>query len=559
MPPLLMRGVALGVALALSSVPAMAAPALGGGGVSPSTWSAAPGLTVQWTQSGIEESGATAVLVQMNEADDGTGSGAWTTVWSENGPASGSRTAVLSTERRDGKRALRVVVRAGTQTLASMALGPALIDHAPPVLTRPGALHGPTQTVLSWAEEDLHAGLDPVAGHHLEANTGPNGGAEGAWVPLPFAPSGEGAQQATVPAAALSPGAHLVRARAIDRAGNEASLVLGTAYNDSTPPTVTGVRVVESPTARSQTVEIAYGVSDSLPGSGFAAGVPSALTTESGSTTLWEGAQGLAGGEQRIRAYLPGPRTYRLVVRVADRAGNTGVSAPVTVTSPAPARADVARPSLRLRLALVGGPVRREGARRVAVARIVHGQRVTIRGTLTSGAGRPVRREEVEVRDASGRMVGRALTDGAGRFRLTVAPHTGGDLRVGIPLGGGRLALPVASTTVRVRVRPRVSLAVSSRTAVAGASPVVFTGRVVPGPGTLRGTPRKRVVLEWQDPLRREWRPVLNGYANADGRYRFSWRFGVPGFGVPMRVSVPPELGWPFEPALSRAVTVVVR
>ena len=140
-----------------------------------------------------------------------------------------------------------------------------------------------------------------------------------------------------------------------------------------------------------------------------------------------------------------------------------------------------------------------------------------------------------------------------------MAPHTGGDLRVGIPLGGGRLALPVALTTVRIRVRPRVSLAVSSRVAVAGAGPVVFTGRVVPGPGTLRGTPRKRVVLEWQDPLRREWRPVLNGYAVADGRYRFSWRFGVPGFGIPMRVSVPAELGWPFEPALSRVVTVVVR
>ena len=104
-----------------------------------------------------------------------------------------------------------------------------------------------------------------------------------------------------------------------------------------------------------------------------------------------------------------------------------------------------------------------------------------------------------------------------------------------------------------------MSLNVSTRNAVAGGSPVVFSGRVAPGPGTLKGTARKRVVLEWMDPLRREWRPVVNRYADAAGRYRFSWRFGVPGFSIPMRVSVPSELGWPFEPALSRVVTVVVR
>jgi hypothetical protein len=360
----------------------------------------------------------------------------------------------------------------------------------------------------------------------------------------------------------------------VDRAGNEASLVLGPAYNDSTPPIVSDVRVVESPTPSSRTVEIGYRVNDPQPGSGLAMGVPTALTTHLGTAPLWEGLQNVAA-EQRIRAYLPGPRTYRLVVRVADRAGNVGVSAPVTVTSPAtgpdaaarnpgpegdgsPARRAAPRQGMRLRLMLVGGAGRQLGGRLVTMARIAYGETVTLRGSLTTPSGRPLRRAQVEVRDPSGRALGRARTGVGGWFRIAVVPETGGDLRVGVPLGDGRLALPVTSATARVVVRPRVSLRVSTREAVAGGSPVVFVGRVMPAPQSLRGAPRKRVVLEWRDPLRREWRPVLNGYTRANGRYRFAWRFGVAGLAIPMRVSVPPELGWPFEPALSHVVTLVV-
>jgi Bacterial Ig domain len=563
----------VGVATALSAASAVAAPSLSGGSVSPGTWSSAPTMAVQWTQSGMEGDGPTLVQVQMNTSDDGTATGTWQGVWGEAGTTSGPRLATISTDMWDGKRAMRVVVIAGSQVVAALALNPALIDRTPPVLSRPGALYSPTQNVFSWAEEDLHAGLDPAAGYTLEVNTSPNQTYDGAWVAMPFMPSGEGAQTATIPAPVISPGAHAVRVRVADKAGNEATQHLGIAYNDTTPPSVTSVRVADAPTAASQSVELTYLFSDGS-GSGFEPAAPTALTTESGATVLWEGFHHMPGGDNRIRAHLPGPKTYRLVMRMTDRVGNVGVSAPITVVAPArgvagpntplsagpdgagsPALLDVPRPALRMNLSLVGARVR--GG--VAVARIVHGQSVTVRGTLTTASGRAERREEIEVRDPSGRMLGRATTDGSGRFRVTVAPHTGGDLRVGIPLGGGRLALPTSSATVRIVVRPKVTLSASTRDAVAGASPVVFTGRVSPGPGTLKGTPRKRVVLEWLDPLRREWRPVLNGYAGADGRYRFSWRFGVPGFSIPMRVSVPAELGWPFAPVVSRVVTVVVR
>lgn len=565
----MLRGATLVAACGVVFVagPAAAAPVLAGGTVSPVGWWAGTTLGVSWTQSEMEGSGATSVAVEMNQAGDGTATGGWETVWSENGSTSGPRAAVIPTQSREGKRAVRVVVRAGSQVVAAMALGPAHIDHTPPVLSRPGAIYSPAKNVFSWAEEDVHSGLDAAVGHSVEVNSNAHGSGGGLWVPATFVPSGQGAQSVTVPANTLSPGTHLVRARAVDRAGNETRFPVGVAFNDQTPPTVSNVRVVDAPTGPNQSVEVEYGFADAAPGSGFESAVPTSLATESGAT-LWEGAQS-AGGSARIRAHLPGPRTYRLVVRVTDRAGNTGVSAPITVVSPArgvpgaigpdgagsPSLRDVANPDLRLRLALVGAR-RRGGA---WVTRIVYGQSVTLRGALTNAAGRAARREELEVRDPSGRMLGRVDTDGAGRFQVTVAPHTGGDLRVGVPLGGGRLAIPVTAVPARILVRPRVSLNASTTAAVAGGSPLVFTGRVAPGPGTLKGTARKRVVLEWLDPLRREWRPVLNGYADARGRYRFSWRFGVPGFSIPMRVNVPPELGWPFEPALSRVVTVVVR
>jgi hypothetical protein len=67
------------------------------------------------------------------------------------------------------------------------------------------------------------------------------------------------------------------------------------------------------------------------------------------------------------------------------------------------------------------------------------------------------------------------------------------------------------------------------------------------------------VVLEWRDPLRHVWRPVVNGRVARDGRFTFTWRFGVKNLTVPMRVRVPIERGWPLEPGLTAAIPIKVR
>ena len=87
---------------------------------------------------------------------------------------------------------------------------------------------------------------------------------------------------------------------------------------------------------------------------------------------------------------------------------------------------------------------------------------------------------------------------------------------------------------------------------------MLFSGRLSPSPGELGLGSRKSVVLEWLDPLRRTWRPVVNARLRRDGTYAIPWTFNVRGLTIPMRVSVPQDVGWPLLPARSGVVRVRV-
>jgi hypothetical protein len=100
-----------------------------------------------------------------------------------------------------------------------------------------------------------------------------------------------------------------------------------------------------------------------------------------------------------------------------------------------------------------------------------------------------------------------------------------------------------------------VSIAASRTLARAGGQ-VVFAGRVTPAPRTLRISAAKGVVLEWRDPVRRAWRPVVNARLRPDGTFTIPWTFGVAGLTIPFRAVVPSEVGWPLLGARSRVVTV---
>ena len=100
-----------------------------------------------------------------------------------------------------------------------------------------------------------------------------------------------------------------------------------------------------------------------------------------------------------------------------------------------------------------------------------------------------------------------------------------------------------------------MSLSASTTVATSGTE-VLFTGRLRPAPGDIGLGSRKGIVLQWLDPVRKSWRPVVNARIRRDGTFSVSWRFGIRGLTIPMRVIVPEEVGWPLLPARSRVIRV---
>jgi hypothetical protein len=130
-------------------------------------------------------------------------------------------------------------------------------------------------------------------------------------------------------------------------------------------------------------------------------------------------------------------------------------------------------------------------------------------------------------------------------------------LRVGVP--AGRELLPArADRDVQLQVRARVVMR-RMRASVRTGDTVVFSGRVHPAPGRLGMAGRKGVVLEWRDPLRGVWRPVVNARVRPNGSFSVPWRFALRGVTVPVRARVPAEIGWPLLPAVSQRMVVVPR
>jgi hypothetical protein len=117
-------------------------------------------------------------------------------------------------------------------------------------------------------------------------------------------------------------------------------------------------------------------------------------------------------------------------------------------------------------------------------------------------------------------------------------PRTGADGRFSVRLGGGvssrtlRLSYrshlddspPVASSTLTLRVRAGIALAVAPRTASVGRS-IFFRGRLLGGPIPHGG---KQVVLEARSPGS-PWIEFDVVRANARGRFRASYQFKFPG------------------------------
>ncbi len=186
-----------------------------------------------------------------------------------------------------------------------------------------------------WIQSDDRAGTDPNQPLVVEVNAAATGGADGAWVPFAEQPSpGDGRKLARTSLAGLPDGTHLVRARSRDRAGNAAELALGLVRSDGTAPTVTA-SVVGTPSPTTRIAELSYAADDGT-GVGLAGGRPRVALAGRGDDA--DLAVPGESGPGRVLVKLPATGSFTVTVRVRDRVGNRGESAPVTIRVPGTAR-----------------------------------------------------------------------------------------------------------------------------------------------------------------------------------------------------------------------------
>lgn len=518
----------------------------------------APGaIAVGWRVSD-NLSGAAASHVEVNTAPDGSSSGAWETIARAEGPGPhGASVAQIGVA--DGVHAWRVVA-ADAAGNAGVTAAPQrmVVDTTPPKLE----LHSVSANWVTRAELDLTA-TDNLQGPlglgttEIDVNAAADGGEGGEWLRRSAAMAAPGRRLAAVDLAGVADGRHQLRV--LVRNGGPFGSALVTERRavirvDRTSPEISRVAFA----AGGGPMAVSWLADDA------AAGVAS-VTVQWRDGATWRtlasrtASDGAGSMEVDVSSVPAGVRALRLVV--ADGAGNSAVRMGSARLLGGGAGSSASDPFARLRdarltVALAGARVQRRGVRRVLVRRIGVGTALAITGRLQDRAGRGIVGAEVRAHGHRGALVGRALSDQGGDFLLVARPLAGGTLRVGVP-AGGRLLPARASADIRVEVRPRVSLAASTTMAWPGTQ-VLFSGRLHPAPVLIGLSARKGVVLEWRDPVRRAWRPVVNARIRRDGTFAIPWSFNLRGLRIPMRATVPAEVGWPLLPVRSRVITMAV-
>ena len=319
-------------------VAAQATPAVKGGGVFPGYWSPLDAASAAWVQEGMD-GGQVSVRVQVEVAP-----GTWDTRYIDPGPLrNGGRAAdAIPVGDLEGRHLVRVVVDGAEGS--PLVLGELKLDRTPPAasdVTLTSNADGLGTAVASWVQNDGDgSGTDPGQPTVVEVNASAAGDGSGAWLPFDFgAPPGDGPRSARTTTVGLTEGPHLVRVRSVDIVGNSGGRVLGVIHADRRPPVV-AARVARAPAAGERSVTVAYSVEDPSPGSGIAEDARALVTGPAGGAPLGDGPAG--PGEQTAVARMPGTGTFSLVVRVADRSGLVGRSAPLLVTIPAAAPAEPA-------------------------------------------------------------------------------------------------------------------------------------------------------------------------------------------------------------------------
>ncbi len=190
-----------------------------------------------------------------------------------------------------------------------------------------------------------------------------------------------------------------------------------------------------------------------------------------------------------------------------------------------------------------------------------YGAAHTVQGRLTAPGGAPIAGAQLEVQELP-------AYQGAPP-RTLAAPHTGAQGRWSLQLprsvSSAQLRfvyrshldapLPAATRTLTLSVRAGLQLAIAPRVAAVRGE-IRFAGRVLGGPVPAGG---KQLVLEALAPGAR-WQVFHVIRAAAGGRFRFAYRFRLPGpIGYRFRVRCEAEADYPFAAGSSNVVRVFER
>ena len=526
--------------------------------------------TIAWSAADATSGLATATA-EVNAAADGSTGGAWVGSGTATRTSAGQRiTRVAGTGMADGVHTWRVSARddAGN-TLQEPAQVPIVVDTQTPKIDMVPIPAAWTSTLP--LDVTLHDNLESVLGLgdlDIEVNIATDGTSRGDWVLMSQESHAPGREQMQVPLTGLGDGTHQVRLKLRNGGPFGQTLVaqrLGLVRTDLTPPDLARAALTVLPDGR---VRMIWSADD------VRSGVERVrLQWLDGWTwrTVTERPASDGTGIVTLDPALIVDPEARMRVQVGDVAGNMRamevampeVARPATPNQPAAPgattppgspkhMADEAREGI-LTLGLERGSVEMIEGTEYRTTSITYGQAIVVTGRLVAkGGGSPLAGFAIVARQ-SGRDVGSAVTGPDGSFRLRAVPRQSGPVDVGVPDGSSVVPIP-SGPRVGVHVRATVTLMASSHEATAKGAPIVFRGKVAPAPGAA-----KAVVLEWRDPFRRKWRPVVNARTKADGSFTMSWRFQASGLTVPFRVRAPKEMGWPLGAGMSKNVTVRVR
>ena len=526
--------------------------------------------TIAWSAADATSGLATATA-EVNAAADGSTGGAWVGSGTATRTSAGQRISrIAGTGMADGVHTWRVSARddAGN-TLQEPAQVPIVVDTQTPKIDMVPIPAAWTSTLP--LDVTLHDNLESVLGLgdlDIEVNIATDGTSRGDWVLMSQESHAPGREQMQVPLTGLGDGTHQVRLKLRNGGPFGQTLVaqrLGLVRTDLTPPDLARAALTVLPDGR---VRMIWSADDVR--SGVERVRLQWLDGWTWRTVTERPASDGTGIVTLDPALIPDPEA-RMRVQVGDVAGNMRamevampeVARPATPNQPAAPgattppgspkhMADEAREGI-LTLGLERGSVEMIEGTEYRTTSITYGQAIVVTGRLVAkGGGSPLAGFAIVARQ-SGRDVGSAVTGPDGSFRLRAVPRQSGPVDVGVPDGSSVVPIP-SGPRVGVHVRATVTLMASSHEATAKGAPIVFRGKVAPAPGAA-----KAVVLEWRDPFRRKWRPVVNARTKADGSFTMSWRFQASGLTVPFRVRAPKEMGWPLGAGMSKNVTVRVR